>query len=161
MFKANILLALAGTLVVMVAPQLTQAAPAHKAAAPTQATTVVLYEGGVDEKSGGRFVDLINDNIDKVIGLKIVVDATPSEKGHLSIFTGRPLNISWSGGDVDEEVLINGDIGTTNGGYLVDGFYLVKSGGQHAAGALSTGLIPVDEAAIRLNPNVKIVEKGF
>lgn len=43
----------------------------------------------------------------------------------------------------------------------VDGFYLIKSGGMHAAGAVSVGAEPVSEASLRLNPNVRLVMRQF
>ena len=41
--------------------------------------------------------------------------------------------------------------------YRVDGIFSVKSGGMFQ-GVVCVGLIPTDEALVRLNPEVKIVE---
>jgi len=79
-----------------------------------------------------------------------------SNDGHFTISAGNPM-------DGSSELLVNGPVGTTTAGafYTVDGFYLIKSGGSHAAGAISYGAMPVDEASIKLNPRVVIIHKQF
>jgi hypothetical protein len=98
-----------------------------------------------------------------VIGLDITVDRTEAadgtynaslSEGRLIISSGDPLN-------APEELVVNGSVGTTWDMWRIDGFYLIKSGGMHAAGALSWGAEPVDEAAIRLNPNLHIIRRPF
>jgi hypothetical protein len=125
--------------------------------------TVVLYSGVVDAKSAQHFMDTIYQNEDAVIGLQLgVVKSDPSndryfvivDDGKLNIAVGDPMN-------APQEVLINGGLGSSHDLYLVDGFYLIKNGGQHAAGALSVGAMPVDEATLRLNPYIRIVKKSF
>jgi hypothetical protein len=61
------------------------------------------------------------------------------------------------------EVIINRGVGTTAAGafYTADGFYLIKSGGSHAAGAMSFGAMPINEATIRLNPRIRLIMRPF
>ena len=125
--------------------------------------TVIVYTGQVNARTAERFLDVIYDNIDAVIGLDITVEV-PSESeprysaglsdGRLVISAGDPMNMP-------REVVINGPVGSTMGLTTADGFYLIKSGGMHAAGAMSAGAQPVDEATLRLNPNVRIVRRAF
>jgi hypothetical protein len=125
--------------------------------------TVVVYSGTINARTAERFLDVISSNTDKVIGLNVTVEITPESEpryganfseGRLVISSGDPM-------DAPQEVVINGPVGTTMGLTRVDGFYLIKSGGMHAAGALSWGAMPVDEASLRLNPYVRIVHRSF
>jgi hypothetical protein len=123
--------------------------------------TITVYEGVVDGKSAERFLDLIGKSEDQIIGLKVQADTieTPLysvivDGEQLVITAGDPL-------DAPREVVVNGDTGSSLAYHLIDGFYLIKFGGSHAAGALSWGAIPVDEAKIRLDPNIRIVRKQF
>jgi len=130
-------------------------------AAPREVRTVVVYTGVVDASTAERFLDVIGDNLDSVIGLDIAVAPSrdnderylvgPSD-GRFVISAGDPLNMP-------REVVIGGDVGTTMDMTTVNGFYLIKSGGMHAAGAISYGARPVDEAALRLNPHVRIIRR--
>jgi hypothetical protein len=127
------------------------------------ARTVTVYEGMVDAKSAARLFQIVERSRDKVIGLKITVDnAEPGndrydagmDENRLIISSGDPMN-------APVELVVSGPIGTTWNMHAVDGFYLIKFGGMHAAGAMSWGAEPVDEAKIRLNPSVRIVTEPF
>lgn len=142
--------------------------PAAIAKAPVRhgtvrVATVMVYEGIVDARSAQRFKDLISENTDKVIGLKVVVEQSREEDvkyfvsrgdDDLTIAVGDPF-------DGPVELVINGPTGTTMAMHTIDGFYLIKSGGMHTVGAISFGAIPADEAAMRLNPNIRIVTRKF
>ena len=103
---------------------------------------------------------MIQNSTDTVIGLKAHFEPSFSDDGRYSIRVDEDgLNLTV--GDpsyAPVEVIINGTIGRTGGGmvYYADGFYLVKFGGSYAAGATSYGLIPVDEALLRLNSDIKV-----
>lgn len=133
-----------------------------KSVVPVQ-RSIVIYDGLVDAKSAKRLMDLALANIDKVIGLKLtVVVSKRSDKRYFSeTDDGRLVIATGDFADAPIELVVNGNIGTTAAGafYTVDGFYLIKSGGSHAAGAVSYGALPVDEATIRLNPGIKLVTK--
>lgn len=135
------------------------AAPSHPVHSAQR--TILLYEGVVDGKSAERFLDLISKNEDKIIGLKVQTDTVDTPRystiidgDQLVITAGDPL-------DAPREIVVNGPTSRSLTAYLVDGFYLIKFGGSHAAGALSWGAIPVDEAKIRLDPKIRIVRKSF
>lgn len=135
-------------------------APAH-AKGTAGERVIILYEGSVDAKSSDRFLDLISKNEDRIIGLKLWVDKQEAKRfsadmldRQLIITTGDPL-------DAPQELVVNGDVEQSLTGWLVDGFYLIKFGGSHAAGALSWGAIPVDEAKIRLDRGIRVVRKRF
>jgi hypothetical protein len=130
---------------------------------PTEAVDVILYEGLVDSASAERFVEAITQAQDTVIGLNVSVEPSGENDdryyaslsdGRLVVTSGDPLN-------APQEIVVNGDIGRSWDMWRVDGFYLIKFGGMHAAGAMSWGALPVDEASLRLNPNVRIVRRPF
>lgn len=144
-------------------PPLPAVASKARAAGPVrdQQRTIVLYEGVVDGKSAERFLVLIAKSEDKIVGLKIQSDTIETTRysviadgEQLIITAGDPLN-------APRELVVNGGTGRSLAYHLIDGFYLIKFGGSHAAGALSWGAIPVDEARIRLDPSIAIVRKQF
>jgi len=140
------------------------------AAPPTHAVaarTVVTYTGAVNVHTADRFLDLISRNVDKVIGLKVYIDPNTDEQfehdGYLALYVEDQLSVSKGppgGGGGGIEVVKNGPIDRTMGFYVIDGFFIVKAGGVHQ-GVASFGLQPVDEAAVRLNPAVKLGERPF
>jgi hypothetical protein len=134
--------------------------PAHHSSMTGQ-KVIVLYDGSVDASTSDRFLDLISKSEDRIIGLKLWVDTKETKRfsammdeKQFIITTGDPL-------DAPRELVVNGDIERSVTGWLIDGFYLVKFGGSHAAGALSWGAIPVDEAKIRLDRGLRVVRKRF
>jgi hypothetical protein len=141
------------------------AAPVHRH--PAAARVVVMYTGEVNVNTAAKFTTTVSNNLDKVIGLKVYVDPGNDadleknaylvgyDNNQFSVWKGKPGE---SGGGI--EVVRNGLIDRTMGFYVIDGFYIVKSGGLHQ-GTLSYGLQPVDEGVVRLNPAVKVVQRPF
>jgi hypothetical protein len=134
-----------------------------KAPAQNASTTIVVYTGHVDAQSAERFLGLISGSRDSVIGLDVTVQpsddadtryASGRDGSRLVISSGDPLN-------APQEVVINGPVAQTWDMWRVDGFYLIKFGGMHAAGAMSWGALPVDEAALRLNPAIRVIRRPF
>lgn len=124
---------------------------------------ITVYKGVVDAKSVDRFLSTMSGKTDKIIGLKIAVERSRDSDsqyyvgrsdGRLVISGGDPM-------DSPKELVVNGPTGTTMDLFTVDGFYLIKSGGMHAGGALSYGAIPVDEATLRLRNGIRFVERPF
>lgn len=127
--------------------------------------TIVTYESVIDARSAEPFINVIYKNVDKIVGLKLTVEKSGESKGrYFTSLSSNQLNVS-SGDPMNgsTEIVINNGVGTTGAGafYTVDGFYLIKSGGSHAAGAVSFGAILVDEATIRLNPHIRLITKSF
>ena len=89
-------------------------------------------------------------------------DSDYARSGYLADADGPQFVISKS--DLQRgngiEVVTNGTVGRDAGMFTLDGIYIVKAGGMHQ-GIASFGLQPVDEATVRLNPSVKIVERPF
>ena len=142
-----------------------QASPVRTPQRVTPVQEIVIYTGLVDASSAKRLTAIIANNTDKVIGLKLsVAKSKDSDKRYYSDLSGNRLNItSGDPSDGSMEVIINSGLGTTMAGifFTVDGFYLIKSGGSHAGGALSYGALPVDEATIRLNPKIRLISRQF
>ena len=127
--------------------------------------TIIIYSGIVNSRSAKRLLSIISQNTDKIIGLKLTVEKSDdADETYYSSLDGDQLNIT-SGNPTDgpAEVIINGGVGTTGAGAFLtaDGFYLIKSGGSHAAGAISYGAIAVSEANIRLDTRVHVVTRKF
>ncbi len=122
--------------------------------APKNERTIRVLRGEVDDANLQKICSLIADENDNVIGLKLRFNT--------------PQNDRWSvevqdegGGYVfDGEIELNVSDGAywVNGALSLDGFWLVKYGGMHQ-GILSFGLQQVDEAQIRLNTGIKLVER--
>lgn len=137
----------------------------NKRVAPSE-RNIVTYTGEVNAGSAERFNNLISENVDKVIGLQVLVDPSSStdfdNHGYLANVLDGQMVISKTdpvqGGGT--EVVTNAPVQWMMGGLSIDGFFVVKPGGLNQ-GIASFGLQPVDEAAVRLNPAVKIVNKPF
>ena len=142
-----------------------QASPVRTRLKVNSVQEIVIYTGLVDANSAKRLTAIVANNTDKVIGLKLTVaKSKDSDKRFYSDLSGNQLNItSGDPSDGSMEVVINKVLGKTMAGmfYTVDGFYLIKSGGSHAGGALSYGALPVDEATIRLNPKIRLISRKF
>lgn len=130
---------------------------------PAGKRVVTVYTGLLDASTAERFFDLVANSTDKVIGLKILIEkGDPSNDRYSADFDdGRLVINSGDPSDALMELVVNGSTGTSMGGITVDGFYLIKSGGTHAAGAMSWGAEPVSETSIRLNPAIRVAEKPF
>jgi hypothetical protein len=153
------------TIVFMSAGSAQAAAPKKAIHRPvlSSAVTLLSYSGEINAQAFDKFTEIISANTDKVIELKVTVERSKKSQDRYYVSLGDD-QLTISGGDPMDsprEVVINGPVGTTVDMLKIDGFYLVKDGGMHAAGALSWGLVPVDEATIRLNPKIRIAKREF
>ncbi len=116
--------------------------------------------GELTRENYNRFSEVIFDEINSIIGLDLMIQETSGsgeEEEHFSVAHDGERLITYltsAGGGV--EILINGGLSRQWAMWRADGFYLVKSGGMQQ-GICSVGLLPADEALIRLNPAVRIV----
>lgn len=138
-------------------------ADAKPAKASSAARVIPILTGVVDAKSVQRFLSAVSRSTDKIIGIKVAVERSRDSDaqyyvgqsdGQLVISGGDPF-------DAPVELVVNGNTGSTMDMLTVDGFYLIKIGGTHAAGAVSFGAMPVDEAILRLRRGVRFTEKKF
>lgn len=107
-------------------------------------------------KNYPTFEAFISSNFDNVVGLKFRVEkSNENDRLQASDDNGKSLAIYLKGEPAFEFVL-NNAFTFEHGGYVVDGFFLVKSGGMHQ-GTISLGLIPVDEAQIRMSKQIRQV----
>jgi len=124
---------------------------------PAALPPVQRLVGNIIATNAVRALAMIADNQDKIVGLQVNVAGGSDEQfakfGYL-VSNDEPAYFLVSAGkDGGYEVLIKDGYRWEHGGYVIDGFYLVKSGGMHQ-GTLSYGLEPVSEAAVRLNRTV-------
>ena len=138
--------------------------PGAYAQTPAGVVVVPYAEGTVTQENGERFLDFISQNVDRVIGLRLVVEPAP-EDGTFSVSAAdeerRYLLLSvYRAEEGGTEVLINGEYRWEHGAWIVDGFFLVQPGGTHQ-GVNSFGLAPTDAAAVRLNPSVRLKTVQF
>lgn len=129
-------------------------ATADPASAPA-ARTVPLYSGTVTARTAHRFLSLVAENRDAVIGLDIVIKPSrPGElrrNGYLALYSDDQLSISLTdrkGLRGGLEVVKNGPVPSQNGDFRLSGLFVVESGG-YTQGVLSFGLIPADAATVR------------
>jgi hypothetical protein len=114
--------------------------------------TITSIEGYLDEKNVDQLWNLIGNNLDHIVRLKIEVTDTGNNVG-----PSLPLNAIGEGGQLaiwkrngSFEIVVNDEYHYGHGNYILDGYFLVKSGGIHQ-GVVSCGLIPVDEARVVLS----------
>lgn len=127
-------------------------------AASAQILTVPAVEGNVALTTVDAFSNAIDERLDNVIGLKVRIEPpSPAELrgGYYADADEGYLNVGLSAGvgEGGYEIIIREGFRWEHGGWVVDGFYLVKSGGMHQ-GIISYGLDRVDEATARLNSAV-------
>jgi len=141
---------------------------ACQSVAVTEARTfdVPVISGAPTIQNSDKFIEVISSHTDQIVGLKLRVEKESSEVERATGFSAREsdegyLLISYYvTGEEGYEVLINDGYNWQHGGWDVDGFYIVKPGGSHQ-GQSSFGLVPVDDAQVRLNPAVRFRDVGF
>lgn len=134
-------------------------APLTVEAAGRPRLTLLRMTGTVTADNAASFTEFVAKHQDKVIGLQVHV--TPGTQAdftakHYMAQTDDRLFVIFKRGDNNggiEVVAPKGEAGWLHGDYVLDGFYVVKSGGMHQ-GTLSYGLEKTDEGAIRANPDV-------
>lgn len=119
---------------------------------------VRVLDGTITADNFDRAGEIVMDELDDVLGLQLRQEVWPDEEDPpLQVHspeTGRL--VIYKRDETQIELVINGGVSWQHGGWNVDGFYIVKPGGTHQ-GISSFGLMQVDEAAVRLNPAVRIV----
>jgi hypothetical protein len=95
------------------------------------------------------FENMISDALDDVIGLKITVDKSGDDDVLQAGASDDQLVVYLRGLNGSSEFVVNGEYAYQHGMYVLDGFFLVKSGGMHQ-GIVSFGLMPMDEGRVRL-----------
>ena len=124
---------------------------------PAALPPVQRLVGNIGPANAVRALAMIADNQDKIIGLQIGVAGGSDEQfakfGYLVSNDEPDYFLVSAGKDGGYEVLVKNGYRWEHGGYVIDGFYLVKSGGMHQ-GTLSYGLEPVSEADVRLRRTV-------
>ena len=107
-----------------------------------------------------RVADVIFE--DDVVGLDLLIDRALFEES----IEGRPSASCYDSKivvsrstlmDGGVEININDAFSAQWGTYRVDGIFTIKLGGMFQ-GVSCVGLIPTDEAQVRLNPEVKIID---
>lgn len=136
-------------------------APQPAEAAGRATLTLLRITGTVTADNATRFTEFVAEHQDKVIGLQVrVTPGTPTDfaaKHYLAESDDRLFVVFKRGDDEGgiEVVAPKGEAVWLHGEYVLDGFYVVKSGGMHQ-GTLSYGLEKTDEGVIRANPNVVV-----
>jgi hypothetical protein len=121
--------------------------------APIAGQRIDQIVGGVSAENVDKFAEEISDHLDKIVGLKVSVEAGDSG-GMSAHVTEGMLVVYRSGGDF--EIVANSGYRYEHGAYVFDGFFIVKSGGMHQ-GVVSYGLQEVNEAQVLLTPGVEIL----
>lgn len=123
--------------------------------APKDERIITVLKGEVDDANLQRVSSLIADANDSVIGLKLRFNTPGNDQWSVAVQDDDSGYIF----DGEIELNVSGGAFWVNGALSLDGFWLVKYGGMHQ-GILSFGLQPVDEAQIRLNTGIRLVEQS-
>ncbi|WP_271068615.1 hypothetical protein [Caulobacter sp. NIBR1757] len=120
------------------------------AAAATPKRTVPRLVGAVTPGNAARYTTFIADRLDQVVALRLSV--TPGSDGdfkasnYLAQVSGDLFMVFKRAGATEggiEVVLPKGEARLVGGAYVVEGFFVVRSGGMHQ-GTLSYGLERMD-----------------
>lgn len=123
-------------------------------------SVIQQYRGVAAGPAVCELAETLFDQLDQIVGVKARIEPTDIRRGDFHTSAGATngqlvlyCGSLFKGGT---EVVINEPgYRWEHGGFEVDGFFLVKSGGVHQ-GVVSAGLMPVDEAVIRLSAGVTI-----
>lgn len=115
-------------------------------------------QGDITGDNAERLFELLVEECDRVVGVQVHLNPSEDWSEGLQVgdhnAPGETLTVYKANGHT--EININDGFRREHGGWAVDGFYLVKPGGMFQ-GVCCFGLLPVDEAAIFLNPAVRVV----
>lgn len=135
------------------------------ASASAADVTITRIAGSVTSGTYRALETLLFDSFDKIVGLKVTFDAFDgAEPDRLSAYVDDEKFVAFvSGPDSESEIVADKGFSYQHGGYVFDGFFLVKSGGFNQ-GISSIYLQPVDEAQVILSgasiSDVNIEETG-
>ena len=137
------------------------AIPSTALASPRKGNEIPKYVGAVSAKNVKPFLDAVSGHLDKIVGLKVFFDSTPNRNTGYSASTDDRLFVV-NYGTLDkpgvEIVAPKAEASYLHGSWVLDGFYIVKSGGVHQ-GTVSVGLEKVDEGAVLLSTKYHVVQK--
>ncbi|MEJ2818507.1 DUF2939 domain-containing protein [Caulobacter sp. CCG-8] len=133
------------------------AAPPPADAAPA-AEQMTRLSGEVDAAHAEAFLSKVADHLDGIVGVQVWIE--PSEGPEATYQVGQDDDRLVISNETYELLAPKGAWRWEHGRYVVDGFFLVKNGGVHQ-GVSSLGLEAVSESAVRLKPNLTVVDAGF
>jgi hypothetical protein len=129
---------------------------------PASPRLVPLITGTATADNVEELMSAAGGACDSFIGVKVRFDPAPADDDLQYSVSGDTeddyLIVFRSGDPTSTELVINGAFRWEQGAYVVDGFFLVKSGGMHQ-GVVSLGLQPVEEAILQSSPKIAILEQ--
>jgi hypothetical protein len=139
-----------------------QEAPVAAATAPPAAAPageqVTRLSGEVDAAHAEAFLSKVADHVDGIVGVQVWIE--PSEGSDATYQVGQDDDRLVISNETYELLAPQSAWRWEHGRYVIDGFFLVKSGGVHQ-GVSSVALEAVSESAVRLKPNLTVVDSGF
>lgn len=119
-----------------------------------QAREIIIerLSANIDPANVGKLDGLWCANVDKIVKISIGVD-WPPDKTDVET-DGYKRLIFWD--DQDEHLFPDGSYSYQHGTYVIDGYFIARSGGIHQ-GVSSLYFERVDDAQVLLNPAVKEV----
>ena len=123
--------------------------------APASAKTIrIEYLGGnIGQANVENLGGLACRNYDKIVHLKISID-WPADALDQEVTDDKRL-VFWD--DTAEYLFPDGSYSYLHGSYLVNGYFIPRSGGMHQ-GIISIAFEKIDDAQVLLNPAVEEVE---
>lgn len=118
------------------------------------------FIGELTEANFERVASVIFE--DPIVGLDVLIDRSLFDDGReerpkASIYDEKIVLSRSTLEDGGIEINVNKAFSPQWGTYRVDGIFTVKSGGMFQ-GVVCVGLLPTDEALVRLNPEVRIID---
>jgi hypothetical protein len=115
--------------------------------------------GTLTESTYPEFEKFIDDNVNKIIGLKITVERSGSDAAPLQASADNGQLVVYLNSTPDEssesEIVAGNGFSYQHGSYVLEGLFMVKNGGMHQ-GVISYSLKKTDESPAKLDPSIKL-----
>jgi hypothetical protein len=161
-FNQRLGIIIAGLTVIAASPSLSSSAPR------THVGTMPKYVGTISPDNAPQFLVDVANRLDQIVGIKVEVVPSGNDDPHkylvdrddrlFVISASAKNNFAQEGIEI---VAPYQEASFLHGSWVLDGFYVVKSGGVHQ-GIASFGLQKVNEGEVLLSPKyaVKVVRIG-
>jgi hypothetical protein len=137
-----------------IAPTTPTIARRHAASLPK---TVETYGGRVDASNASAFADMLSENLDEVIGLRIAI--APNREGE-KYSVSRDSRGYTIVGNQEFEAVFQGGQGRRGRDETIEGYFKVLNGGMHQ-GILSYGLKPIPKTTMGDKAGLVVIPRTF
>ena len=128
-------------------------APLSLTPALARTITIEFLEAPINEANARSLDNVACRNLDRIVHLKIAVNWSADKLDRET--AGYNRLVFWN--DKAEYLFPAGSYAYLHGDYIIDGYFIARSGGIHQ-GITSVAFDKVDDAKVLLNPSVKEIK---